>query len=190
MRAPDERGRREPPPPVAMAALVEDARWRTSARGRRYLLANCSDASGQFMASCFDDDVSALVEEAAKHGGCGLLSVELDRKEGEETPRVTIRSIRAFEGMSIGTGGTRLAMEVVVEAPEAAMALAELLAGHRGGRGELWLRARLPCGGEARLIEGHDYLFDAELVAKVERMPGISAARLAPIPGPRLALVG
>ena len=43
---------------ATMAALVEDARWRTSARGRRYLMATLSDASGQFIATCFDDAVA------------------------------------------------------------------------------------------------------------------------------------
>lgn len=58
--------------------------WRTSARGNRY--ANCmvSDPSGQFIASCFDEDVARQVEEAAKSGSCLFLSVELDRQSGEE----------------------------------------------------------------------------------------------------------
>src|SRR5205085_2250476 len=64
--------------PATMAGLVEDVRWRTSAKGRRYLLATCSDSSGQFIASCFDDLAGKDLEEAARNGGCGLLSVELD----------------------------------------------------------------------------------------------------------------
>ena len=36
---------------ATMAVLVEDARWRTSARGKRYMMATVSDASGQFVAS-------------------------------------------------------------------------------------------------------------------------------------------
>ena len=33
---------------ATMAALVEEARWRTSAKGRRYMMATLSDRSGQF----------------------------------------------------------------------------------------------------------------------------------------------
>ena len=33
---------------ATMAGLVEDARWRTSAKGRRYMMATLSDRSGQF----------------------------------------------------------------------------------------------------------------------------------------------
>jgi DNA polymerase-3 subunit alpha len=185
---PDERGRRQPAPTVSMAVLVEDARWRTAAKsGRRYLFASCSDASGQFMASCFDDDVSARIEETAKAGGCGLLAVELDRRDGDETPRVTIRGIRPFEGMTMAT---RLKLDVAVEQPEAAAALANLLTSQRGGRGELHLYAALPDGRRAHLLAGRDYNFDAELVARIEKLPGIGSARLGPIEAPRLALVG
>jgi DNA polymerase-3 subunit alpha len=185
---PDERGRRQPAPTVSMAALVEDARWRTSARGRRYLLASCSDASGQFMASCFDDDVSVKVEEAAKVGGCGLLSVELDRKPGEETPRVTIRAIRPFEGMTVAT---RLRLDVTLATAAGATALAAQLAEGRGsGRGELHILAALPDGGHAHLMAGRDFLLDAELVAQIEKLPGVVAVRLGPIEAPKLALVG
>ncbi|MDB5737116.1 MAG: polymerase subunit alpha, partial [Sphingomonas bacterium] len=184
---PDERGRRQPAPTVSMAALVEEARWRTSAKGRRYLMATCSDASGQFIASCFDDDVSARIEEAAKAGGCGLLSVELDRRPGEETPRVTVRNIRPFEGMTMAT---RLRLDVTIDDAVGAAALAGLLGGMRGGRGELHVFCPLPDGDVAEMLCGRDFLFDAELVAGIERLPGVAKARLAPIEGPRLALVG
>jgi len=186
---PDERGRRQPAPTVAMAVLVEDARWRTAAKsGRRYLFASCSDASGQFMASCFDDDVSARIEETAKAGGCGLLAVELDRRDADETPRVTIRGIRPFDGLSMTA--TRLRLDIAIERPEAVAALAGLLADQRGGRGELHLYAALPDGRRAHLVAGRDYAFDAELVSRIEKLPGIGSARLGPIEAPRLALVG
>src|SRR5581483_7618889 len=79
-----------------MAAMIEEARWRTSARGRRYLLATLSDTSGQFVASVFDEGAAKAVETAARDGSCVLLTVELDRRPGEETPRVTIRSLVPF----------------------------------------------------------------------------------------------
>ena len=49
-----------------MAALVEETRWRTSARGRRYMMATLSDPSGQFVATAFDDAPCAALEAAAK----------------------------------------------------------------------------------------------------------------------------
>jgi DNA polymerase-3 subunit alpha len=171
--------------PGVMAGLIEEARWRTSARGRRYLLATCSDSSGQFVATVFDDDAAARVEESAKNGGCALLNVELDRRPGEEAPRVTIRSLQPFESLS---KRARLQLEVEVADAEAVRRLAVALANDRGGSGELRLRVTLEQG-EAELVLGRDFLLDAELAARVERVEGVTAVRLAVAPAPRLALV-
>ncbi|MFC7498032.1 DNA polymerase III subunit alpha [Enterovirga sp. GCM10030262] len=170
---------------AVMAGLVEEARWRTSARGRRYLMATMSDASGQFAATVFDDMVAAQVEDAAKAGGCALLGVELDRRPGEEAPRVTIRSVQSFEALS---KRTRLQMEVEIEGADTLRRLANLLADERGGNGVLRLRATLE-GGEADLILGRDFLLDAETAARVERLDGVTAVRLSAAEPPRLALV-
>jgi DNA polymerase-3 subunit alpha len=170
---------------AVMAGLVEEARWRTSAKGRRYLLATISDASGQFVASIFDDMVSNQIEEAAKTGGCALLNVELDRRPGEETPRVTIRSIQSFESLA---KRTRLQLEVEVEDAQTLRRLAEALTPDRGGSGQLRLRARLEKG-EAELLLGRDFLLDAEMAARIERIDGVVAVKLSVAESPRLALV-
>jgi DNA polymerase-3 subunit alpha len=170
---------------AVMAGLVEEVRWRTSAKGRRYMMATLSDASGQFEATVFDDPVAEQVAAFAKDGRCALLGVELDRRAGEETPRVTIRSLQSFDGLS---RRARLQLEVELETPEAVAALAAIAAGARGGNGRLSLRAAIP-GGEAEVVLGRDFLVDAELAARIERIAGVRAARLAVDPGPRLALV-
>jgi DNA polymerase-3 subunit alpha len=170
---------------AVMAGLVEEARWRTSAKGRRYLMATLSDSSGQFVATVFDDGVAAQVEEAAKGGGCGLLGVELDRRPGEEAPRVTIRNIQSFESLS---KRTRLQLEVEVEDEAGIRKLGAAVAGERGGNGVLRLRARLESGA-ADLILGRDFLLDAEMAARVERVEGVLSVRLSVADPPRLALV-
>jgi DNA polymerase-3 subunit alpha len=179
--APPEGGRTG----AVMAGMVEDARPRTSARGRRYLMATMSDASGQFVATVFEDDASAQVEAAAKSGACALLTVELDRRPGEEAPRVTIRSLQLFESLS---KRARLQLEVEVDAVDAIARLAAAVAQDRGGHGELRLRVKLETG-EAELVLGRDFRLDAELAARVERIDGVAAVRLSVAPQPRLALV-
>lgn len=170
---------------AVMAGLVEDARWRTSAKGRRYLMATLSDSSGQFMATVFDDVIAAQVEEAAKAGGCGLLNVELDRRPGEEAPRVTIRSIQPFESLS---KRTRLQLDVEINDPEAVIRLANLVAKERGGNGVLRLRTTIS-GGSANLVLGRDFNLDAELAARIERLDGVNSVSLSVAEPPRLALV-
>ena len=83
-----------------MAGLVEEARWRTSQKGRRFLMARFSDGGGQFDATVFDDEAAEAVEAAAKDGRCGLLSVELDRRPGEEQPRVTVKRFQPLDELA------------------------------------------------------------------------------------------
>ena len=170
---------------ATMAVLVEEARWRTSARGKRYMMAQLSDPSGQFMATCFDDAVAADLEEAGKVGGCGLATVELDRRPGEDLPRVTVKRLQPFETLA---STARFVVHVVVAEPHAFPALAAMLADHRGARGEIRASVRLP-DGEATILLGRDFLLDGELVARIEALAGISEVRLAASER-HLALVG
>jgi DNA polymerase-3 subunit alpha len=168
---------------ATMAALVEDTRWRTSARGRRYMMATLSDATGQFVATCFDDAVAADLDEAARTGGCGVLTVELDRRPGEEAPRVTVKRYQPFESLATSA---RMVIECAVEEPGVVRRIAELVAGARGGRGEIRLRTTLPDRGAATVLLGRDFLLDVELAARLEALHGVeelafktSEARLA-----------
>ncbi|MFZ5746276.1 MAG: DNA polymerase III subunit alpha [Pseudomonadota bacterium] len=158
-----------------IAALVEDARWRTSARGNRYMMAGLSDASGQLVASCFDEAASKDLEEVARGGGCALLTVELDRRAGEDAPRVTVKRVQPLEALAVSA---RLVLDVTIARAEVLSTLANLLSALRGGRGEV--RARVPVGAEAEaeLILGRDFRLDAELVGRIEALPGIAAAAL------------
>jgi len=169
---------------AVMAGLVEEARWRTSAKGRRYLMATLSDASGQFVATVFDDPLAAQIESAAKEGACALFGVELDRRPGEDAPRVTLKSVQSFESLS---RRTRLQLAVEVDGPDALPRLAKAVADARGGNGVLKLRAPID-GGEAELVLGRDFLLDAELAARIERLEGVAAVHLATAEPARLAL--
>jgi DNA polymerase III subunit alpha len=170
---------------ATMAVLVEDVRWRTSARGRRYANCGLSDATGQFIGSCFDEDAAKALEESAKVGACVLLTVELDRQAGEETPRITVKRSQPFDGLA---AHTRLKAVITLSAPTAVAALAGLVSGERGGRGEISIFAHLSGGAQATIRLGRDFALDAELAARIEALPGVDHVALGP-DGPRLALV-
>jgi DNA polymerase-3 subunit alpha len=171
---------------ATMAVLVEDARWRTSARGKRYLMATLSDPSGQFVATCFDDVVAADLEEAARNGGCGLVTVELDRRPGEETPRVTVKRVQPFEELA---NTARFCLELSVESVAGMASLASLLAEARGARGEVWASVPVTSGATTRVLLGRDFLLDGELAARIEALQDISNVVLRTAE-PKLALVG
>jgi len=172
---------------ATMAGLVESARWRTSAKGRRYLMATISDASGQYEATVFDDEPSAALEIAAKTGACGLMTVELDRRPGEDAPRVTVKKFQPLDNLA---KRTRLLMTLHVTDPSAIGPIARELAGASGGNGVI--RAIVPVseGRQATLVLGRDYNLDADLAARLTRLLGEGAVELSAQEPPRLALVG
>jgi DNA polymerase-3 subunit alpha len=172
---------------AVMAAMVEDTRWRTSAKGRRYLMATLSDPSGQFVATCFDDSVATDLEEAARNGGCGLITVELDRRAGEEQPRVTVKRIQPFDELA---SATRMNLDIEIEDATAIAAIGSLLSEARGARGEARLTAPLPMGGSATILLGRDFLLDPELADRIAALPGVRSAQVAIASQQRLALVG
>jgi DNA polymerase-3 subunit alpha len=172
---------------ASMAGLVEEARWRTSARGRRYMMATLSDNSGQFFATAFDDEPTAALEAAAKAGQCGLLTVELDRRSADEAPRVTIKRFQALTDLA---KQTRLQMLVRVADERLVERVAQELAASRGSKGMVRFIVPMATGGEAVVVVGRDYALDAELAARIERITGEGSVDLSVQEPPKLALVG
>jgi DNA polymerase III subunit alpha len=172
---------------ATMAALVEETRWRTSAKGRRYLMATLSDSSGQFQASIFDDETSSAVEAAAKDGTCGLLTVELDKRPGDDLPRVAIKRFQPLDALA---KRSRLQMEVWITEPGLIEQIAREIAPARGGTGLLRFKLPLQDGGEALVVAGRDFVLDAELARRIERVTGEGSVELSVQEPPMLALVG
>jgi DNA polymerase-3 subunit alpha len=170
-----------------MAGLVESTRWRTSAKGRRYMMATISDASGQYEATVFDDEPSAELEAAAKAGGCGLMTVELDRRPGDEVPRVTVKRFQPLEGLAKKTK-----LRLLLRIADAALmpTIARELATARGGSGSVRVALPISEGREATLLLGRDFNLDADLAARLARILGEGAVELSAQDPPRLALVG
>ncbi|HEY7006606.1 MAG TPA: DNA polymerase III subunit alpha, partial [Sphingomicrobium sp.] len=171
---------------ATMAGLIEDTRWRTSARGRRYMMATLSDSSGQFVATAFDDEATAALETAAKAGQCGLLTVELDRRAGDETPRVTIKRIQPLSDLA---KRTRLRMTIHAPDQMSIQRAVRELADARGGNGKVVFVVPIAPGGNAEVLAGRDFALDAELAARIERITGEGTVDLSTQEA-RLALVG
>ena len=168
-----------------MAGLVEAVRWRTSAKGRRYLMATISDPSGQYEATVFDDEPCAALEAAARSSACGLMTVELDRRPGEEVARVTIKRFQPLEGLA---RVTRLQLALDIADLALLPAVAAELDAHRGGTGLVRATVTLADGRAATMILGHDFALDPDVAQRLGQLLGADAVDLtAPL---RLALVG
>jgi len=170
-----------------MAGLAEAVRWRVSAKGRRYMIASLSDRSGQFEATVFDDEPANALESAGKAGACGLLGVELDRRQGDDTPRVTIKR---FQPLADLAKRSRLQMTVRISDGPTAERLVKELADARGGNGLLRFLLPLASGGEATILVGRDYALDGDFASRIARITGEGSVDLGVQELPRLALVG
>ena len=151
------------------------------------MMATLSDRSGQFVATAFDDDVTATLGAAAKAGLCGLLGVELDRRAGDEIPRVTIKRFQALSDLA---KRTRLQMTVRVQDGALADQIVHELADSRAGNGMLRFTVQLASGGEATIVAGRDFALDGEVAARIERITGEGSVDLSVQEPPKLALVG
>ncbi|HWV12494.1 MAG TPA: DNA polymerase III subunit alpha, partial [Sphingobium sp.] len=156
---------------AVMAAMVEEVRWRETRRGARYAAATFSDSSGQFQASCFEEDACKAIEAMARDGDCALLIVELDRMPGEETPRVTIRGVEQFNQLA---SASRMQLVVDVQDSAAVNELAQLLLRNRGGRSEVFLRVLLAGDKAARMFVGDDFLIGADQVDAIALITGLA----------------
>jgi DNA polymerase-3 subunit alpha len=170
-----------------LAGLVEGARWRVSAKGRRFLTATLSDASGQYEATAFDDEPSADLESAAKSGACGLMTVELDRRPGDDMPRVTVKRFQPLDGLA---KKTRLRLHLRIADPVSLPAVTREIAVARGGSGSIRVIVPISEGRTATMLLGRDFNLDADLASRLTRILGEGAVELSAQEPPRLALVG
>jgi DNA polymerase-3 subunit alpha len=170
---------------ATMAGLVEEARWRTSQKGRRFLMARFSDGGGQFDATVFDDEAADAVEAAAKAGQCGLITVELDRRPGEEQPRITVKRFQPLDELA-----RRSRVELTVHCSDGAMLAGVLgeLKDLPAGSGIVRLVVPVSDGREAQLLLPGRFAVDAELGARLARFVGEDGVTLAA--AEQLRLVG
>ncbi|MBC7521393.1 MAG: DNA polymerase III subunit alpha [Sandarakinorhabdus sp.] len=174
---------------VVMAGLIEEIRWRTpqTGKGNRYMLVTLSDRSGQYVASCFEEDTQNRLEAFGKDSPSVLVQAELMWRDGEEVPRVTMKGFTLLAEMARRARG-RLVVTLLDVAD--VDQLAALVADARGkGRGEL-VAAVPTAAGLARLWLGRDYLLDAETMARVAKTFGADRITAEALDPPRLALVG
>ncbi len=160
---------------AVMAAMVEGVNRRKTKRGADFVVADFSDSSGQFSASCFEESLVEPMLRWAQDGTCLLLQVELDAPSPEEPPRVTVRGARPLSEVK-SAGSMLLRLDIL--SPEAASELALMLVGGAEGRGEVL--ARLCTGGEVEpvLRLGRDFQLDGDLAERLASIAGIANVAL------------
>lgn len=160
---------------AVMAALVEGVQKRKTKRGKDFVMADFSDSSGLFSASCFEESLVEPFLQWAREGTCVLLNVELDRPNPDEPPRVTVRGGRPLASV---TSAARMVLKLEVSKPEAITELALLLPRGNEGKGEVL--ARLKTGGpkEPLVRLGNDFKLDSDLIERLIPIEGLANVAL------------
>ncbi|MCG2841660.1 DNA polymerase III subunit alpha [Sandaracinobacter sp. RS1-74] len=168
-----------------MAGLVEDFRWRVpQGKGpdRRYMLADLTDQSGKWGASCFNAEAQAQVEASVAAGETLLMDVELQWREGDEAPRLAIQSARPLQEL---VRSTRALLSVRFRPGATTMALAELSAWlPRGGRSVVEATVPLAAGGEAVVRLGADFLLPAGAEVEIGALDMVAGAEISAMTQP------
>ncbi|WP_226016821.1 DNA polymerase III subunit alpha [Novosphingobium sp. FKTRR1] len=160
---------------AVMAALVENVQKRKTKRGKDFVLADFSDASGLFSASCFEESMVDAFVQWAREGTCVLLTVELDRPNPDEPPRVTVRGGRPLDTV---TSASRMQLKLDITRPEAATELALLLPRARDAKGEVFARLRTGGPREPLVRLGSDFQLDSELIERLIPIEGLANVAL------------
>lgn len=167
--------------PAVMAAMVEGVQRRKTKRGNDFVMAEFSDSSGQFSASCFEESLVEPMVRWAQEGTCVLLNVELDAPSPDEPPRVTVRGARPLSEV---TSAATMVLSLDVLTPDALHNLAVMLPTGGEIRGEVL--ARLRTGGDREPVVrlGRGFQLDGELAERLASVEGIANVSLTARRGP------
>ncbi len=162
---------------AVMAVLVESVQKRKTRKGKDFVIADFSDQSGQFSASCFEESLVDSFVKWAKEGTCVLLNVELDSPSADEPPRVTVRGARPLAEV---TSDARMVMTIDIDRVEAIQELALLMRPGTKGTGEVIARLHLGDGQMQNVRLGRDFALDGDFAEQLAQVEGITVESLAP----------
>ncbi|MEW9853670.1 DNA polymerase III subunit alpha [Novosphingobium sp. M1R2S20] len=160
---------------AVMAALVENVQKRKTRKGKDFVMADFSDQSGQFTASCFEESLVENFVRWAKEGTCVLLNVELDSPSADEPPRVTVRGARPLAEVK---ADARMVLTLDIERVEAVGELALLLRPGAKGCGEVIARLRLGEHRYQKVRLGRDFALDGDFAEQLAQVDGLSEISL------------
>ncbi|TCM21445.1 DNA polymerase III alpha subunit [Novosphingobium sp. PhB165] len=166
---------------AVMAAMVENVQKRKTKRGKDFVMADFSDQSGNFSASCFEESMVENFVKWAKEGTCVLLNVELDSPSADEPPRVTVRAARPLAEVK---ADARMLLSLDIDRIEAVQELAMLMRPGPAGCGEVMATLHLGGGRTQKLRLGRDFALDGDFAEQLASVAGLSNISLIARRGP------
>ncbi|WP_395394243.1 DNA polymerase III subunit alpha [Novosphingobium sp. BL-8A] len=166
---------------AVMAAMVENVQRRKTKRGKDFVMADFSDQSGNFSASCFEESMVENFVKWAKEGACVLLNVELDSPSADEPPRVTVRGARPLAEVK---ADARMFLSLDIDRVEAVQELAMLMRPGPAGCGEVVATLHIGGGRTQKVRLGRDFALDGDFAEQLASVEGLSNISLIARRGP------
>jgi len=160
---------------AVMAVLVESVQKRKTRKGKDFVMADFSDQSGQFSASCFEESLVESFVKWAKEGTCVLLNVELDSPSPDEPPRVTVRGGKPLAEVK---ADSRMLLTLDVHSTAAIRELALLMRPGTKGCGEVIATLHLGEGRTQKIRLGRDFALDGEFAEQLATIEGLANVSL------------
>ena len=166
---------------AVMAAMVENVQKRKTRKGKDFVMADFSDSTGNFSASCFEESLVENFVKWARESACVLLNVELDSPSPDEPPRVTVRGARPLTEV---TASARMLLKLEIDRVEAVQELALLLRPGTSGAGEIIATLNLDDGRKQLVRLGRDFALDGEFVEQLANVDGLTIGEFKAKRGP------
>ncbi|KQM18830.1 DNA polymerase III subunit alpha [Novosphingobium sp. Leaf2] len=166
---------------AVMAAMVESVQKRKTRKGKDFVVAEFSDQSGNFSASCFEESLVEQFVRWAREGTCILLNVELDSPSTDEPPRVTVRGGRPLSEVK---NNARMVLTLDIDRVEAVQELALLMRPGAPGAGEVIATLHLGEGRTQKMRLGRDFALDGDFAEHLAGIAGIENVSLTAKRGP------
>ncbi|EDL50437.1 DNA polymerase III subunit alpha [Erythrobacter sp. SD-21] len=160
---------------AVMAAMVEKVNKGTTRRGKPFIRADFSDATGQFSAACFEEGMVERFLKWAEEQTCVLLQVELDSPSPDEPPRVTVRGGTPLAEVK---GATPMILTLDILDIGAIETLSAELSEAGKGQDEVLVTLRIGGELEPAMRLGRDFALDGELAERLASVPGLAKVQL------------
>ena len=155
---------------AVMSAMVEKVNKGTTRRGKPFVRADFSDATGQFSAACFEEDMVERFQQWAEDQTCVLLQVELDSPSPDEPPRITVRGGTPLTDIK---GSTPMMLTLTVSDVAAVEVLKQELAAASGGKDEVLVSLRLSGQAGPTMQLGRNFSLSGELAERLGAISGL-----------------
>ncbi len=155
---------------AVMSAMVEKVNKGTTRRGKPFVRADFSDATGQFSAACFEEDMVERFQQWAEDQTCVLLQVELDSPSPDEPPRITVRGGTPLTDIK---GSTPMMLTMTVSDVAAVEILKQELAAASGGKDEVLVSLRLSGQAGPTMHLGRNFTLSGDLAERLGAISGL-----------------